>query len=58
MPPARKKTGSQILKEWIRNIKKNSGKKNNNKKTTKENDYVKHHNNNNNGPSGSNYLKF
>jgi len=54
---ARKKTGSQILKEWIRNIKKNSGKKNNNK-ITKENDYVKHHNNNNNGPSGSNYLKF
>jgi hypothetical protein len=58
MPSARKKTGSQILKEWIRNIKKNSGKKNNNKKTTKENDYVKHHNNNNNGLDGSYYFKF
>jgi hypothetical protein len=54
MSPRRKKTGTQILKEWIRNIKRNSGKKN--KTRSNDNNYMHHHQNNNSGLDGSYYL--
>jgi hypothetical protein len=55
MSPRRNKTGSQILKEWIKNIKKNSSPRSK-KSSNKDNDYI-HHNNNNGGLEGSKYLE-
>jgi hypothetical protein len=55
MSPRRNKTGSQILKEWIKNIKNNSSPKS--KKSNKANDYLHHHNNDCGGLEGSKYLE-
>jgi hypothetical protein len=55
MSPRRKKTGSQVLKEWLKRIKKNSSSRS--RKSSKNNDYIHHHNNDNGGLDGSNYLQ-
>jgi hypothetical protein len=56
MPQRRKKTGSQILKEWLKRIKKNSSPRSINS-SPKSNDYIHHHNNDTGVVDGSKYLQ-